>query len=117
MKTGAGHEIDASARQSGDGLTLSWVRPSSIASGVRYGELMRSMVKCLVAACALASGAAALAQDKGTLDDKTLPPLANPGDPRNPAREVFGRALTPIEAKARSIGYYWRGRLAGAKAL
>ena len=58
-----------------------------------------------------------MAQDKGTLDDKPLPPLANPADPSLPAKQVFGRALTPIEAKARSIGFYWRGCLAGAKAL
>jgi penicillin-insensitive murein endopeptidase len=58
-----------------------------------------------------------LAQDKGTLDDKPLPPLANPGDPKLPAKEVFGRALTPAEAQARSIGFYSRGCLAGAKAL
>ena len=60
---------------------------------------------------------ARLAQDKGTLDPKPLPPLANPADPGLPAKEVFGRAMTPIEAQARSIGYYWRGCLAGAKAL
>ena len=48
---------------------------------------------------------------------KPLPPLANPADPRLPAKEVFGRALTPVEAQARSIGFYSRGCLAGAKAL
>ena len=37
--------------------------------------------------------------------------------PDFPAKEVFGRVMTPIEAKTRSIGYYWRGCLAGAKAL
>jgi penicillin-insensitive murein endopeptidase len=57
------------------------------------------------------------AQDKGTLDDKPLPPLANPGDPRLPAREVFARALTPTPSPARSIGFYARGCLAGAEAL
>ena len=46
-----------------------------------------------------------------------LPPLANPGDPRLPAKEVFGRALTPTEVQTRSIGFYARGCLAGAKAL
>ena len=30
---------------------------------------------------------------------------------------MFGRALTPVEAKVRSIGFYSRGCLAGAKAL
>jgi penicillin-insensitive murein endopeptidase len=71
---------------------------------------------------ALASGAlaflpAAWAQDKGTLDPKPLPPLANPADPGLPAKQVFGRVLTPLEAQTRSIGFYWRGCLVGAKAL
>ena len=71
----------------------------------------------ILAICALACGSPALAQDKGTTDPKPLPPLANPSDPRLPAKEVFGRALTPAEAQARSIGFYSRGCLAGAKAL
>ena len=37
----------------------------------------------------------ALAQDKGTVDPQPLPPLANPNDPKLPARELFGRKLTP----------------------
>ncbi len=68
-----------------------------------------------LAACVCLSPARA--QDKGTLDAKPLPPLANPGDPRLPAKEVFGRALTPTEGQVRSIGFYSRGCLAGAKAL
>jgi len=71
----------------------------------------------VLAIAAVPCGAPAFAQDTGTLDDKPLPPLANPADPSLPAKQVFGRALTPIEAKARSIGHYWRGCLAGAKAL
>jgi len=69
-----------------------------------------------LAALAIAS-APALAQDKGALDPKPLPPLAHPSDPRLPAKEVFGRELTPAEGKARSIGFYSHGCLAGAKAL
>ena len=65
--------------------------------------------------CAISSPT--LAQEKGTLDAEPLPPLANPSDPKLPAKEVFGRALTPAEAQARSIGFYSRGCLAGAKAL
>jgi penicillin-insensitive murein endopeptidase len=76
-----------------------------------------SLIALVLALAAQACAAPALAQDKGTLVDEPLPPLANPADPRLPAKEVFGRALTPIEAKTRSIGYYWRGCLAGAKAL
>src|SRR3954451_14309960 len=60
---------------------------------------------------------AACAQDKGTVDPKPLPPLANPDDPKNPARELFARKLTPAELEARSIGFYPRGCLAGGVAL
>ena len=60
---------------------------------------------------------AARAQDVGALNPKPLPPLAHPDDPKTPAREVFGRELTPAELKTRSIGFYSRGCLAGAKAL
>jgi penicillin-insensitive murein DD-endopeptidase len=74
-----------------------------------------SLIGLVLAFTAQACAAPALAQDKGTLEDRPLPPLANPADPRLPAKEVFGRALTPIEAKTRSIGYYWRGCLAGAR--
>ena len=64
-----------------------------------------------------AMSGAALAQDQGSLTPVVLPPLANPADPKLPAKEVFGRALTPAEAQSRSIGFYARGCLAGARAL
>jgi len=57
------------------------------------------------------------AQDKGSLDPAPLPPLANPNDPGLAAKELFGRSLTPADVRARSIGFYSRGCLAGAKAL
>jgi penicillin-insensitive murein endopeptidase len=79
---------------------------------------MRTTLAYLAPAlAALVFASPALAQDKGTLEARPLPPLANPADPRIPAKETFGRALTPIEVKARSIGFYSRGCLAGAKAL
>ena len=79
---------------------------------------MRFWLFSLVTLFALASDlSAALAQDKGSLNPKPLPPLANPADPRLPAKQVFGRVTTPTEAQARSIGFYSRGCLAGAKAL
>jgi len=65
----------------------------------------------------LAMGDGASAQDQGSLDPAPLPPLANPSDPSLPAKQVFGRALTPTELQSRSIGFYARGCLAGAKAL
>jgi penicillin-insensitive murein endopeptidase len=78
--------------------------------------MFHSRATLLAAALSLMSGAA-LAQDKGSLEPVVLPPLANPADPSLPAKQVFGRALTPTELQARSIGFYSRGCLAGAKAL
>ena len=68
-----------------------------------------------LAALALASPAAA--QDRGTLTPRTLPPLANPGDPNLAAKEIFGRATAAAPMEARSFGFYSRGCLAGAVAL
>eukprot|EP01037_Dinobryon_pediforme_P002563 gene2560-2602_t len=59
----------------------------------------------------------ALAQDKGVLHPQPLPPITNPDDPAVPAKELFGRAEAPANLEARSIGFYSRGCLAGAKAL
>jgi penicillin-insensitive murein DD-endopeptidase len=78
---------------------------------------MKVMALMLSGAAILGFGSPADSQDKGTLDPKPLPPLANPADPHLPAKQVFGRALTPTEVKTRSIGFYARGCLAGAKAL
>jgi penicillin-insensitive murein DD-endopeptidase len=66
---------------------------------------------------AIAATYAASAQEQGSLNPKPLPPLADPGDPGLAAKELFGRALTPADIQARSIGFYARGCLAGAKAL
>ncbi len=78
---------------------------------------MRRAIAGLVGTAALLALTAALAQERGTLDPRPLPPLANPGDPRLPAKQVFGRELTPADLQARSIGFYARGCLAGAEAL
>src|SRR6202453_4590205 len=78
---------------------------------------MKVMALMLSGPAILSFGNPADSQDKGTLDPKPLPPLANPADPKLPAKQVFGRALTPTEVKTRSIGFYARGCLAGAKAL
>jgi penicillin-insensitive murein endopeptidase len=76
---------------------------------------MRIIFGALVVSLLAAS--AASAQELGTLDPKPLPPLAHPLDPRVPAKQVFGRILQPAEVETRSIGFYARGCLAGAKAL
>jgi penicillin-insensitive murein endopeptidase len=62
-------------------------------------------------------GAAALAQDQGSLDPKPLPPLANPKDPNLAAKELFGRKLLPAAMPTRVIGFYSAGCIAGAQAL
>lgn len=59
----------------------------------------------------------ALAQDRGTLERKPLPPLANPDDPKLAAKELFGRATSGAPLEARAIGFYSRGCLAGGTAL
>src|SRR5258708_436684 len=60
----------------------------------------------------------AMAQDKGTLDPHPLPPLANPNDPKTPAKQLFGRRATPAaQMESHVIGFYSKGCLAGAEAL
>src|ERR1043165_3211173 len=59
----------------------------------------------------------AFAQDKGSINAAPLPPLADPDDPKNPAKELFGRKPAPANMQARSIGFYTRGCLAGGVAL
>jgi penicillin-insensitive murein endopeptidase len=68
-------------------------------------------------AISLLAAAPAVAQDKGTLDPKPLPPLANPNDPKTAAKELFGRRPQPAPLAARAIGFYTKGCLAGAQAL
>jgi penicillin-insensitive murein DD-endopeptidase len=68
-------------------------------------------------AIVVAYAAAARAQEQGSLNPTPLPPLADPNDPGLAAKQLFGRALTPADVQARSIGFYARGCLAGAKAL
>src|SRR5271154_400277 len=78
---------------------------------------MKFIALILCGAAIVAADGWAGAQEKGSLDAKPLPPLTNPADPKLAAKQVFGRALTPTEAQTRSIGFYARGCLAGAKAL
>lgn len=61
--------------------------------------------------------AAVFAQDKGTLNPKPLPPLANPNDPKTPAKELFGRAAVPASMASDAIGFYSAGCLAGGVGL
>ena len=71
----------------------------------------------IVIAAGAASGGPAHAQDRGSVNPTPLPPLANPADPKTPAKELFGRKTAPLPLAARAIGFYTRGCLAGARAL
>ncbi|MDQ2954279.1 MAG: penicillin-insensitive murein endopeptidase [Pseudomonadota bacterium] len=66
---------------------------------------------------ASAACGAARAQDKGSVNPAPLPPLANPDDPKTPAKELFARKTTGAPLEARSIGFYTKGCLAGGVAL
>src|SRR3954471_16148322 len=77
---------------------------------------MRLVRLLAVAAVALAVSPAG-AQEPGTLAPQPLPPLANPDDPRTPARELFGRETDAAPLAARAIGSHARGCVAGALAL
>jgi len=70
----------------------------------------------LLISAAVAS-AAAWAQDKGSVDPKPLPPLANLNDPKLGAKELFGRKVLPAAMPTRVIGFYAKGCIAGADAL
>ena len=59
----------------------------------------------------------AIAQDKGTLNPRPLPPLANPADPKTPAKELFGRARDPAPTESEPVGFYSKGCLAGGEEL
>ncbi len=74
-------------------------------------------IRFLAFTAALAFGGTALAQDRGTLAPKPLPPLTNPDDPKLAAKELFGRSTAPASLRARSIGSYARGCVAGATAI
>jgi penicillin-insensitive murein endopeptidase len=76
----------------------------------------RPILLLLLLSVAIAS-APALAQDKGSVDPKPLPPLANPNDPKLGAKELFGRKILPAAMPTRVVGFYAHGCIAGAEAL
>src|SRR5262245_19745831 len=77
-----------------------------------------SFAPAAILAIALGAASPASAQDKGTLNPKELPALANPDDPKTPARELFGRKKAAAASMpARTIGFYSKGCLAGGVAL
>ena len=77
--------------------------------------ISRLLISLLVALTLIS--APSFAQDRGTVDSKPLPPLANPNDPKLPAKELFGRALTAAKLPPHPVGFYAKGCVAGAEAL
>jgi penicillin-insensitive murein endopeptidase len=76
------------------------------------------LVKIVIFLTVLAIAAEpASAQDRGSVESKPLPPLANPNDPHLGAKELFARKTLPASLAVRSIGFYAKGCLAGAQAL
>src|ERR1700732_5518667 len=71
----------------------------------------------LLSFATFASAPGALAQDKGSVDPKPLPPLANPNDPKLGAKELFGRKVLPAAMPTRVVGFYAHGCIAGAQPL
>src|SRR3989442_7189689 len=65
----------------------------------------------------LATASGVSAQDKGSVDPKPLPPLANPNDPKIGAKELIGRKVLPAAMPTRVLGFYAHGCIAGAEGL
>src|ERR1700753_1972526 len=78
---------------------------------------MKRLLILLLLAFAAWSATPACAQDKGSVNPKPLPPLANPNDPGVAAKELFGRRLLPANLPTKVIGFYAKGCIAGAEAL
>src|SRR5271156_6134934 len=70
----------------------------------------------LLISAAIAS-TVALAQDRGSVDPRPLPPLANANDPKLAAKELFARKLLPAAMPTRVIGSYAKGCIAGAQQM
>src|ERR1700755_2744874 len=77
----------------------------------------RPILALLISAAVVLSASAAPAQDKGSVDAKPLPPLANPNDPKLGAKELFGRKVLPAAMPTHVFGFYARGCIAGAEGL
>ncbi|WP_346296173.1 penicillin-insensitive murein endopeptidase [Rhodopseudomonas sp. P1] len=84
------------------------MRRAILAAPVRLASLLAAMMLFVPAA---------MAQDKGTLDPKPLPPLAHPNDPGLAARELFARKLRPTAQQPRPIGFYAKGCMAGGASI
>ena len=104
---------------------VTW-RPARLFAGSRFRARLglpepsptnpRLILTLLLLSATIVSATVALAQDKGSVDPKPLPPLANPNDPARRQGVVRPQAAAGADG-ARVIGFYAKGCLAGAEAL
>jgi penicillin-insensitive murein endopeptidase len=78
---------------------------------------LRLILTLFLTSAVVASASVASAQDKGSVNPKPPPPLANPNDPKLGAKELFGRKILPAAQPTRVVGFYSKGCIAGAEAL
>lgn len=88
--------------------------PATPAPRSEYSEQMNPRLILLLLPALAVGAAVALAQDKGSVEPKPLPPVVNPDDPNLGARELFARKLLPAAMPTRVIGSYVKGCIAGA---
>ncbi len=75
------------------------------------------LILLLLISSAVVTATWARAQDRGSVDPRPLPALANPNDPTLAAKELFGRKVLPAAMPTRVVGFYAKGCIAGAEAL
>ncbi len=83
----------------------------------KHAMMRPRLILAVVLFPAMLAVTAVQAQDKGSVNPKPLPPLANPNDPNIAAKELFGRKPKPASLPVHSIGFYAKGCIAGAEAL
>ncbi|MGY3404652.1 hypothetical protein ACVWZV_000765 [Bradyrhizobium sp. GM5.1] len=98
---------------SAEGLFLN---PDAVLGYKNVNMSPRRLAPLLLVMTLLAAGDA-LAQDKGSVNPKPLPPLANPNDPTIGAKELFARKLLPSKGPAHVIGSYVKGCIGGAEQM
>src|SRR5881227_3909351 len=78
---------------------------------------LRAILLLAFISAEIVNATASLAQDKGSVDLRPLPPLAHPNDPKIGAKELFGRKVLPAAMPTHVLGFYAHGCIAGAEGL
>lgn len=77
----------------------------------------RLILTALLISSCIAGTSSVLAQDRGSVDSKPLPPLSHPDDPDTPAKQLFARKILPAALPTEVIGTYTKGCIAGAQQM